>query len=96
MGFLYFLYKNHKYLFFYIYSKTPKGKTYILSKKTKAIENIKNNVFKTKWKRDFNEISDYGLPILQIKVIYGTFRFLNRFTIYFCINFIHWFNILIE
>jgi sphinganine-1-phosphate aldolase len=67
MGFLYFLYKNHKYLFFYIYSKTPKGKTYILSKKTKAIENIKNNVFKTKWKRDFNEISDYGLPILQIK-----------------------------
>lgn len=69
MGFIYFLYKNHKFLLFYIYSKTPKGNAYILSKKNKAIENIKKNVFKIKWKRDFNEISDYGLPVQQIKSV---------------------------
>ena len=67
VGLLYFLYKNHKYLLYFIFSKTNSGKKYIEDKKSKAITTIKKSVFKTKWKNNFNTLTSKGFNEEDIK-----------------------------
>jgi len=67
VGLLYFLYKKHKYLLYFIFSKTNSGKKYIKDKKSKAITTIKKSVFKTKWKNNFNTLTSKGLTEDDIK-----------------------------
>jgi len=67
VGLLYFLYKKHKYLLYFIFSKTNSGKKYIEDKKSKAITTIKKSVFKTKWKNNFNTLTSKGFSEEDIK-----------------------------
>lgn len=67
VGLLYFLYKKHKYLLYFIFSKTNSGKKYIEDKKSKAITTIKKSVFKTKWKNNFNTLTSKGFNEDDIK-----------------------------
>ena len=67
--FIYYLYKNHKTIFFYIYSKTPNGRKLIADKKKEALGIIKKNVFDKVWESNFNTLSDIGLSFFSIKKI---------------------------
>ena len=69
VGLLYFLYKKHKYLLYFIFSKTNSGKKYIEDKKSKAITTIKNSVFKLLGFESFYPLSnDFSLVSDKDKV----------------------------
>ena len=69
VGLLYFLYKKHKYLLYFIFSKTNSGQKYIEDKKSKAITTIKKSVFKTKWENNFNILAGKGFNVEDIKTL---------------------------
>ena len=74
IGFLFYLYKNYKNIFFYIYSNTYFGKKYIRKKQSDAIEIIKKNVFNKKWENNYNVLPEEGQSVKCIKDIITTRR----------------------
>ena len=71
IGFLFYLYKNYKNIFFYIYSNTYFGKKYIRKKQSDAIEIIKKNVFNKKWENNYNVLPEEGQSVKCIKRYYN-------------------------
>jgi sphinganine-1-phosphate aldolase len=69
LGFLYLLYKKHKFLIYLIFSNTPKGKKYIKDKKKEALNIIQKSVFNQKWAHNFSSMDYNGLSIENIKDI---------------------------
>ena len=61
--------KHRKYLLFFIFKHTNKGKKILKTKKEKALLTIKNTLFSKKYKRDFTQLPNNGINSDLIKVI---------------------------
>ena len=64
--------KKIKYILFYFYKLTSKGKFEIENKKKEAIKTIKDTFFSKKWMYNFDKLPNEGIEKENIKkIIYG-------------------------
>ncbi len=67
--FLLYLKRHYKYILFFLYSKTSKGKLVIKNKKDKAKKMIKNEIFRTEFEYNFFKIPETSINMSDMNLI---------------------------